>query len=317
MSGGACGAGRGLILRPGALGDVLLALPAAELVSGSLPLSSMDWIGYPACLEWLQGTPLADRIFSIDRPLFCHLFDDRQDDALDTFLASFSFCVAWARDGEGHLRRRLERIFQERAWWTPSFPEPGSGVHAADHLWRGLRDWPYLRVHLPADLPDDAPPARHPLCRQGTRSASRGILHPGSGGARKCWPLERFQEAALALAEAGWEVAWVLGPAEEKIEPRIADFAGRHSMPLLSQCRLREMAGQLLRARWYLGNDSGMTHLAAFCGAETFAVFGPTDPRVWGPRGDRVHIMYNEPDPLEWPESRRVVQTIQSVIEKK
>jgi ADP-heptose:LPS heptosyltransferase len=53
---------------------------------------------------------------------------------------------------------------------------------------------------------------------------------------------------------------------------------------------LYELAGWLARARLYIGNDSGITHLAAAVGTPVLALFGPTDPAVWGPRGRNVRI---------------------------
>jgi len=54
---------------------------------------------------------------------------------------------------------------------------------------------------------------------------------------------------------------------------------------------LRTLAGVLARCSVYVGNDSGVSHLAAAVGAPTVAIFGPTDPRVWGPRGPRVQTV--------------------------
>ena len=53
---------------------------------------------------------------------------------------------------------------------------------------------------------------------------------------------------------------------------------------------LYELACWLARARLYIGNDSGITHLAAAVGTPVLALFGPTDPRVWAPRGEHVRV---------------------------
>ncbi len=58
---------------------------------------------------------------------------------------------------------------------------------------------------------------------------------------------------------------------------------------------LGELANWLAGARVYIGNDSGITHLAAAVGTPTVALFGPTDPELWGPRGERVSCLRNEP----------------------
>ena len=304
--------GPGLVIRPGALGDILLALPAVELLLGCLQYPRIGWLGYPANLTWLEGTPFFSRAESIDSGRFRHVFDDRPDRLLEHFFRSFQFCIAWVKDKEGHLRGRLEKIFQDKLLWAPPFPDPGSRVHAADHLWDSMHQWPYLQPFLPLNLPAHAPAATHSTSRSTLRNPRQVVIHPGSGGSQKCWPLVHFQETAGFLASTGWKITWLLGPAEEKIESEVKAFRAAHDMAVLVGQSLQETADLLLRTRWYLGNDSGITHLAAFCGAETFALFGPTSPEVWGPKGDRVHFLYNESHPEEWLSSRQAVKIISS-----
>jgi heptosyltransferase III len=101
------------------------------------------------------------------------------------------------------------------------------------------------------------------------------VIHPFSGSPRKNWPSERFRELAESI---GMPVRWCAGP-EEDLEGavRMGD--------------LYELACWIRSARVYVGNDSGITHLAAAAGAPVVAIFGPTDPAVWAPRGDRVRVI--------------------------
>jgi heptosyltransferase-3 len=101
------------------------------------------------------------------------------------------------------------------------------------------------------------------------------VIHPFSGSARKNWPLERYRELAQRLA---MPVRWCAGPEEQ------LDNAVRID-------NLFELACWLATARVYIGNDSGITHLAAAVGIPVVAIFGPTDPAVWAPRGDRVRVV--------------------------
>jgi ADP-heptose:LPS heptosyltransferase len=118
-------------------------------------------------------------------------------------------------------------------------------------------------------------------------------LHPGSGSAGKCWP--SFQDLAdRIVGEArvgsrglrGLESVFLLGPNET---------AFTASVPRLENLTLREVAQQLRSCRGYIGNDAGITHLAAYLGTPVVALFGPTDPRIWGPRGRRVRIVWKQP----------------------
>jgi len=104
------------------------------------------------------------------------------------------------------------------------------------------------------------------------------VIHPFSGSARKNWPLERFAQLAETLAER-MPVEWCVGP-EESLPWQARRFDN-----------LYDLAAWLASARLYIGNDSGISHLAAAAGAPVVAMFGATDPRVWSPRGPRVEVV--------------------------
>jgi heptosyltransferase III len=109
-------------------------------------------------------------------------------------------------------------------------------------------------------------------------------LHPGSGSAEKCWPRERWIELGRWLRTEGRVVAWVTGPAEE-------DETTPDGMEAWRSVPLADLAGRLAMCAAFVGNDSGVTHLAAAAGCPTVALFGATNPRVWSPRGRRVTLV--------------------------
>jgi len=113
-------------------------------------------------------------------------------------------------------------------------------------------------------------------------------IHPFSGSARKNWPIEQFRRVAERL---DIPACWCAGPAE--VLPGATRFDD-----------LYELAQWLARARLYIGNDSGITHLAAAVGTPVVAVFGASDPVVWGPRGDRVRVLGSAG---RWPDVEEVI----------
>ncbi len=118
-------------------------------------------------------------------------------------------------------------------------------------------------------------------------------MAPGSGQAGKNWPLSHYYEVARALA---WEyklgVVWLAGPAEAASLPYLKALAAAQGHLLLAGASLLRVAAVLSRCRLFLGNDSGLTHLAAALdGPEVVALFGPTDPGVWAPPGKGVRIL--------------------------
>lgn len=168
-------------------------------------------------------------------------------------IPSFDAAFVWMKDAAvaDNLRRSGTRDVLHAA------PFPSSG-HAADHLLR--------TINLPApELPDlwDA-------------TSDRIILHPGSGSTSKVWP--GFQDLARLLPQA----TILLGPCESM--PDVPN-------PRLENLSLVKVAEHLRHTRLFIGNDSGITHIAAYWGTPTVALFGATDSRVWGPVGRRVRIL--------------------------
>ena len=117
-------------------------------------------------------------------------------------------------------------------------------------------------------------------------------IHPGSGGKSKCWPAEKFARLAVKLScEFGRTPLVFFGPADD-----LAQEEFEAAMPpgvmweAVKQRPLREVLALLSFAEWFIGNDSGMSHLAArLCG--TLTIFGPTDPEVWAPLGRNVQVL--------------------------
>jgi ADP-heptose:LPS heptosyltransferase len=103
------------------------------------------------------------------------------------------------------------------------------------------------------------------------------VIHPFSGSPRKNWPLEKYRALASKL-ERVMPVRWCAGPEDPPLENAV------HIDDLY------DLACWLARARLYIGNDSGVTHLAAAVGTPVLALFGPTDPGVWAPRGPNVRV---------------------------
>ncbi len=163
---------------------------------------------------------------------------------------------------------------------------PASGPHAA--LWLAGAVTPLLGSPPPpgpslSDVPVLAFTAGEQReAGERTRSLPPRFLavHPGSGSPSKNWPLHHFHEAARRLAgEAPWLL--VAGPAEENL-------AAPGGSLLARDWPLRVLGAALARAGLFVGNDAGVSHLAAATGAPTLALFGPTDPALWAPVGPRV-----------------------------
>jgi lipopolysaccharide heptosyltransferase III len=248
---------RRLIIRPGAIGDFIVSLPALECLTGNY----VEVWTAPAIVPLAR---FADRARSIPSTGLDLLGITDAPARLLEELRSFDSIVSWYGANRAEF---VELVSDLRLPFTffPALPTDGVGVHATDFYLRQVGT-------LVTVVSDGIPRIACDVVRE--RFA---VIHPFSGSARKNWPLERFRELAREL-EREMPVRWCSGPED----PPLADAVRFHD--------LYELACWLASASLYVGNDSGITHLAAAVGTPVLALFGPTDPVVWAPRGPHVQV---------------------------
>jgi heptosyltransferase-3 len=256
-----------VIMRAGALGDVVLALPAVRAIRETNPNAHIEVVGYPAF--WEIAGALVDGIRSIDGPLFSTLYARSPAPALRAWLAGADRVIAWTVHDPGADLLALGVPVLHAS------PYPPPGIHAAE--------WLLQTLGLHADSHTPVPLHRQTL--EGVRRPTSPIfLHPGAGATWKRWPGERFAEVAGRLSDSGHEVVLVEGPADAAA---VVDVQARlyASFPVVREPSIPRLADELAGGALYIGNDSGVTHLAAAAGVPVIALFGPTDPLCWAPLG--------------------------------
>jgi heptosyltransferase III len=277
-----------LIWHQGALGDLLLAGPALAAISRHYPEARITAMGHPERWGLYARTLPLDEVWDSRTARWGHLFSDGAlPAAMRERLARFDLALVFTPQHPKALVHRLHQAGIPLVHWLPSFPETGAEAVAAlqaRHLMAlGLHYVPgpvRLEVKLKPDEQLAELPGPGPWL----------AVAPGSGQPRKNWPLASYYEVSRALGwEYGLQVVWLAGPGEEKMLPYIEALAQAQGQVLLANRSLARVAQVLSRCRLYLGNDSGLTHLAAAVeGPDVLALFGPTDPRVWAPLGSRV-----------------------------
>ena len=146
------------------------------------------------------------------------------------------------------------------------------------------------------------------------RAIGAWLVHPGSGGAAKCWPMARWVEAVGRLREAGGSVRVICGHVEMETwsaedKQRLAEVDAELVPHLPGLAALLEQHREA--GGGYVGVDSGPTHLAAATGLATVALFGPSDPRLWRPMGERVRVVAPaQPEAMDWLSVDRVVDEL-------
>ena len=245
-----------LLIRPGAIGDFVVSLPAMECLR-------CDYLEVWAATQNVPLARFAHHARSIASTGLDLLELAEPDPRLLAALRGFDSIVSWYGARRPEFRDCVAALGLPFRFF-PALPPEGGGMHAVDF---------YLnQVRTIADCPSDGVPRI--ACPVISRDCA--VIHPFSGSRKKCWPLERFQELGRRLA-ARMPVALCAGPEDDLSSAvRFSD--------------LYELACWLRSARIYIGNDSGPTHLAAAVGTPVVALYGASDPAVWAPRGPQVAL---------------------------
>jgi ADP-heptose:LPS heptosyltransferase len=252
---------RRLAIRPGAIGDFIVSIPALECLQ-------TDYYEV-----WTSSTiaPLvrfADRVRSIASTGLDLLAVAEPPARLVEELRGFDSIVSWYGANRPEFQEEVARLGLPFTFFT-ALPPEGAGLHATDF---------YLaQARTLAPCHSDGVPRIACGILEETPRQNFAVIHPFSGSPGKNWPLENFRELARQL-ETTMPVRWCVGPEDPPLEGAVR-FDD-----------LYELARWLARARLYVGNDSGITHLAAAVGTPVLALFGPTDPAIWAPRGENVQV---------------------------
>jgi ADP-heptose:LPS heptosyltransferase len=254
-------------------------------------------MGYPRILELVRNRYYADAVVSVDSAEVALLYRESQDypNSLREFLGTFQLIgvIGLKRNPFIH---NLREISNARVVVIPPFPPEGEAVHMVDHLLSLPR---HLGVPVHAESPhlffseNDRKGAADFLRHQGV--VPDGLLiavHPGSGSAAKAWPTPRFIDLAENLVSTyEAQILLVVGPGEERIKKKFLRARGSKPPVILDSLPLPHLGAILERCRVFVGNDSGITHMAAAVGIPVVALFGPTDPVRWAPRGRDVGVI--------------------------
>ncbi len=289
-----------LVIHQGALGDFILALPVLKALRIAFPTAKPILMGYPRILQLVEGRFYADQVFSIDQKGMATFFvkEGTLDRTLSQFFNAFECMVIFGKDAEGPLMKNLRKISQGRILHINSLPRWDGGIHLSDYLLRQLTPYgiplsePHPRLYL---LESDREWARRFWTERGVTPEERSrviILHPGSGSRKKLWPLQNFLDLFRHLqAHLRGKFLIVLGPAEGKEVQQAFEALRSPHLVFGKGLSLIQLASVMEGCRLFIGNDSGISHMAAALGLPTLAIFGPTDHRVWSPRGEKVEVV--------------------------
>ena len=275
---------RFLLLRGGAIGDFIATLPVLQALRAQWPAATIEIWGYPHIAELAVAAGWAQSVVSLDRAEMARFFvsEPRFTDAQVAAIRSFDLVFNYLHDPVGQVRSNLLLAGAKQVLSGSPIIKRG---HAIPFLLEPLQALAFYDEGLvpTLDFPERLrAQGRERLRARGLRGAPVAV-HPGSGSPSKNWSVERFVEIIRRLRAKNTETVAILGEADVAEAAVLARELP--DLPVLAGLTLVELAATLAECRAYLGNDSGITHLAAAVGLPVTALFGPSDADVWAPRG--------------------------------
>lgn len=293
-----------LVIRTGAIGDLIVMLPSLRAIKEHHPPVHLELLGTQSVLQLALRPHHADRIHSIEQRGLTTFY--AQEGTLDPewveFFNGFDLIVACSVETASPLIANLRRSGSRRVLALPPFPpSTDATLHMVDYYLQAIEPLGFRTTHRTPKLTlsnrekEWARAFFAQQIRSHEKPARVIALHPGSGGKGKRWPAERFAQLAdWALAELQAAILIIAGPAEPGLAKWVAHQMSRGKPILLEDEQLLHTAAALDYCQAFVGNDSGITHLASALGTPSLAIFGPTDPRIWGPRGEKTMVLSSQ-----------------------
>ena len=297
---------RTIVLFPGSLGDCICFLPALQkigksqrnlVVAGRETTRALlgDFMCFPRAVS-VQTVSLDDarfaRLFAPGSPI--------RDADLEHFFLHATSVLSWFGASLPQVKKNLEKYAPGRVTVFPFFLGQVES-HASAYYLNCLGEKVKEKLHgsLSVQLKERWLRWGAEYWRQREwESKHILVIHPGSGGQRKRWVSEGFRQVAQWWRDRGdREVLILLGPAESE-----EDAYWRCCGHVETSLELAQAASLLSRATCYIGNDSGVSHLAGAVGTQGVVIFGPTRPEQWRPLGGGLKVIKNSLYRKKWPD---------------
>lgn len=281
-----------LIIRPSALGDTLMLMPAIAQIEAQ---AEITLVGRSPGIDFLR--PYVHLAIDYEGPGWHQLFLEKLEDPHALPIPAADRAAAFLGDPDGIVNKNLRACLPTASVHIfPPFPPKEALAHAAFYLAQCLRKTG-LSINPKKSLEEAV---RRPLLEKTLPSGRNGrmVLHPGSGGERKnhspvFW-IELIKEMRRGLHKERGDFILLLGPAEEKVYSFFRENLRNREAEILFSPEKERLTAILKQAPLYIGHDSGITHLAAMLGTPTIALFKNSPVHQWRPLGPAVRVIENE-----------------------
>ncbi len=283
-----------LVIRSGAVGDFIVTLPVIQILRSANPACSLALVARSRVRSLVRN--VVNQFVDLDGPLLLPFFQEEVDHLCRSYryLNGFDLVVSYL-GREGPFSKNLGSLGNAQVINAEPLPPAGYAGHITEFLVEPLSNIINVASPPPPSILIGEEEAKHAkvfleACGLAF-SAPLVAVHPGSGGRRKVSPADTFCRAVNSIRTRFPEAA-VLAIEGEADEEHVCAFERgmQAGCVKVKKDDLLELAAILSKARLFLGNDSGIAHLAAAVGVPTIVVFRASNPRVWAPRGREVWV---------------------------
>lgn len=301
-----------LILFPGSLGDFLCFLPTLQFIRATSPGCELTVAARGEGLALAQRLPEVARTLSLESGTFAKLFfaSSLFTTEEEQLFLSADEIFSWFGHAQPEVHAALRSLGVRRVG-SFSFFSGQESLHAVAYYLRCVGGTELLCPSLALGHEDKKWLETYWRQRGWAARSRLLLLHPGSGGKKKRWDAEGFAHIARWwAARNNVQVLILLGPAEEQ-EAAHWRLLG----DVESALSVWQAVALLSRSDLYVGNDSGVSHLAGAVGARGVVIFGPTQPQQWRPLGGALSVLRNLQYRGEHPDDAGIALTEISVDE--
>ncbi|HSE60361.1 MAG TPA: glycosyltransferase family 9 protein [Nitrospiraceae bacterium] len=291
-----------LVIHPGTLGDVLMAVPSLRVMRAKFPRHDLALVARGEIGDLLKQAGEVSQVCSLEGAFGSTLFGGEPvlPSQWREWLGRCDRAIGFLSDPEGTVRATLGRFAIAHITLRSPFDGTLQAIHQSARFIEIVEQVVPTKVRL-------VPPLRVSHKR---RAEARGILrsigvkvpidglvvvHPGSGSPHKCADPRLYAGVIMWALDRGGQAVMIEGPADGEAVSAVTGLLSHRQVPILKHDDLNILAAVLAQASLFVGNDSGVTHLAASVGAPTVALFGPTDPARWAPIGPAMQVLQGGP----------------------
>lgn len=322
-----------LIVKLGAVGDVVHSLPALHSLRKSFPHAFIAWAVERKSMDVITGNPDLDEVIIFERKELQRIFK------ADGLFAAYRFFRQFAVKLKGYnfdLAIDFQTLFKSGIITFSS----GAKQRIGFDKWRELNRLftnervraisrhtvdKYLELVEAAGASPDASPVKIAYSSEDASYIDEFLnerkledrpwvaINPGASWTSKLWPAERFAALCDILEDSAIPVVVVWGPGEEPLVDAIVG-ATRSRPNVAPSTSIKQLACLLERSSLYIGGDTGPMHMAVAMGTPVVGIFGPSDPERNGPYGEGHMILQADIDCIKcWKKSCSSMECMNNV----